>query len=162
LTVVFGGILEHIMNDTANEQYGSLIDIKELGNTDQALTEFILRDDRSIDGEIDEQAAAQVTKSTEILSIPLVITLIQDERRTSYRRGDVACSIANGTRPKDGTWIEVDLRVGLDKALEKYGSDLLAYEKVYAVTTLNLAGIEVRKKQVQTIRVLVRKPTAVI
>lgn len=148
------------MKTTTNE-HALLIDVDELGNTDKALAEFILQDDSSSGSNLDEQAAAQMTKSTDVLSIPLIITLIQDERRTSYRRGDVACNIANGVLPKEGAWIEVDLRTGLKKALETYGNDLLAYEKVYIMTTLNLAGIEIRKKLMQAIRVLVRKPTTV-
>ena len=65
---------------------------------------------------------------------------------------------AKGVVPSDGMWIEIDLRTGLKKALEIYADDLLAYEKVYRVTTLNVTGMNIRKKVDLTIRILVRKP----
>jgi hypothetical protein len=126
---------------------------------EQALTRFVL-DAASGDVALEDLAGAQTNSVIETVSVPLLFTIEQDRRKVTYRRGDVVPHFATGVIPTDGVWVEVDLRTSLKKAHKLYGTDLLAYEKVYRVTSMEITGMMVRRRIEQTIRLLVRRASS--
>jgi len=111
---------------------------------------------------LEELAGALATKTEDRLSFPLIFEYSATTRRTSYRRGEAMVELAGGRAPTDSSWVEIDPRMSLRRALDLYGQDLLAFEKVVRRISLEIVVLPVRQRHEQTLRVLIRrsaKPT---
>jgi hypothetical protein len=111
------------------------------------------------DVSLQEVAGALAKKTEESASIPLVFQYSASTRQTSYRRGEAIVQLADGKAPPESCWVEIDPRMSLRKALDLYGEDLLAFEKVVRRITLEVLVLPVRQRHEQTLRVLIRRTT---
>jgi hypothetical protein len=134
-------------------------------NTDESwtdrrdeLTSLALANDL-VDLSLEELAGALATKTEDRLSLPLIFEYSASTRRTSYRRGEAVIDLSSGRAPADSAWLEIDPRMSLRRAIDLYGADLLAFEKVVQRISLEII-VPVRQRHQQSLRVLVRRRAA--
>jgi hypothetical protein len=107
---------------------------------------------------LEELAGAQAIKTEDKLAFPLIFEYSTTTRRTSYRRGEAAVQLPSGRAPSNSSWLEIDPRMSLRRALDLYGVNLLAFERLVRHTSLEILVLPVRERHDQTLRVLVRRP----
>jgi len=106
---------------------------------------------------LEELAGAIATKTEDRLSLSLIFDWSKTTKRTSYRRGEAVGDIPNGRAPPDSSWVEINPRMSLRRAIDLYGRDLLAFEKVVEHTVLEIVVLPIRQRRQQMLRVLVRR-----
>ena len=106
---------------------------------------------------VEDMIGGQTQSTKESFGIPLLFTFEDDKRRVTYRRSDGMAHLFSGDMPAEAAWIEADVRMTLKKALRRHGTDLLAFERLHRVTSIDVTGMTVRKRVEITIRLLVRK-----
>ena len=126
-------------------------------DTDQDLRELIATAaDAGVP--IEEMIGGQTQATKENFSVPLLLTFEDDGRRVSYRRSEGVVQLFSDSVPSEAMWVEADARMTLKKALRLHCADLLAFERLHRVTTLDITGMTIRKRTEITIRLLVRRP----
>jgi hypothetical protein len=106
---------------------------------------------------IDELMGWQTQNIKDSLTVALLVTVQNEEKRLTYRCGDGMVQLFGGASPPGAAWVETDARMTLKKAIRLYGSNLLAFERVHLVTTLGVTGVIERKRVEIIVRLLVRK-----
>jgi len=107
---------------------------------------------------LEDLAGALAIKTEDRLALPLIFDFSRTTRQTTYRRGEAIVELPSGRAPRDSCWVEIDPRMSLRRALDLYGEDLLAFEKVVRRITLEIIVLPIRQRQEQTLRVLIRRP----
>jgi len=106
---------------------------------------------------INELLGAHSIRRNDTVALPMIFEYSHSQKRTRYQR---AANDGESTLA-EGTWIEIDPRMTLKRALETYGeANLFAYDKVVEVSSLEIVVLPVRKRTIESLRILVRKPTA--
>jgi len=85
----------------------------------------------------------QTQATKENFSVPLLLTFEDDRRRISYRRSEGVVQVFSDSVPSEAMWVEADARMTLKKALRLHGADLLAFERLHRVTTLDITGMTI-------------------
>ena len=120
-----------------------------------SLTEFIDRLGPH-DISLEEMIGGQVLKKTDSLQVPLIASYIDSVRQTTYRKAEGMTIASTRQAPTDTTWIDVDPRMSLRKALSLYGDRLLAFEKTHRESSLEILVLPFRKKSELSLRILVK------
>ena len=107
---------------------------------------------------LEDLAGALTIKKDDRLSFPLLFAYSASTRRTSYRRGDAIADLPSGRMPRGSAWLEIDPRMSVRRAIDLYGQDLLAFEKVVRHVSLEIVVLPVRERREQMLRVLIRRP----
>lgn len=107
---------------------------------------------------LEDLAGARATKTEDKFAIPLFFEYSAITRLTSYRRGDAVVQLPSGRAPPNSSWLEIDPRMSLRRALDLYGENLLAFEKLVRHISLEVLILPVRERHDQSLRVLVRRP----